>query len=105
MAEPFGWSGISREDLGKVLDQLKTFEGMMWRELLFQGGRRHKMVPTGNICPKAQQRLDEIGEGELDQLVEFGLGGRSRIWGILRQGVLHLLWWDPDHQVCPSNKN
>jgi len=37
-------------------------------------------------------------------LFSFAIDGRRRVWGIRREHVLCLLWWDPNHQVCPSQK-
>ena len=25
--------------------------------------------------------------------------GKKRVWGLREGAVLHLLWWDPDHEV------
>ena len=30
------------------------------------------------------------------------MGGKQRLWGFLRAGVFHVLWWDPEHQIYPS---
>jgi hypothetical protein len=43
-----------------------------------------------------------MGLDEFEDLVSLRLSARERVWGILAEGVLELLWWDPDHKVCPS---
>lgn len=43
-----------------------------------------------------------IGLDDQDALVSLGLTGRERIWGFIANGVMNLLWWDPNHEVCPS---
>ena len=40
--------------------------------------------------------------GHLDAVDDFARElTRRRVFGYLDNGVLVLLWWDPDHQVCP----
>jgi len=37
-----------------------------------------------------------------DALVSLRLSGKERVWGILQENALLLLWWDPGHEICPS---
>jgi hypothetical protein len=30
------------------------------------------------------------------------MGARERLWGFRRGSVFHVVWWDPDHKVCPT---
>jgi hypothetical protein len=56
------------------------------------------------LIKEAQDRLTEISLDDLDELTSLHLTGKGRVWGIIDQGVMNLLWWDPEHQVCPSHK-
>jgi hypothetical protein len=40
-----------------------------------------------------------------DEVTSLHLSGTERVVGVLEpRGVMHILWWDPDHGVCPSQK-
>jgi len=45
-----------------------------------------------------ERNLDEWA----DHLTSLRMGGKQRLWGFLRAGVFHVLWWDPEHQIYPS---
>lgn len=98
---PWCWSKIKNVDFIEVLRKMGSFEGMDWAE-----HRRHgsHLVAVGNLCKEAQKRLDEIGEDDLDDLFSFRFSGKERMWGVQDRNVIKLLWWDPNHEVCPSEK-
>ena len=73
---------------------------MTWQEIL--ESRQHHPIEINRLCPAAQRRLAEISQDDIDDLISLRLGGRERIWGIRDGATLKLLWWDPDHQVCPA---
>jgi hypothetical protein len=102
--DPFGWHEVDQPTIEKIRDRLKHFETMTWREILTEGGKRNHLVKVGDLCKEAQQRLQVIRQDDLAELLSLGLTGRERIWGILDNGVVKLLWWDPEHLVCPSHK-
>lgn len=61
-------------------------------------------IKISDLCKSAQDRLAELRYRDIDELFSLHLTSKNRVWGILRQGVLSLLWWDPEHQICPSAK-
>jgi hypothetical protein len=102
LCDPFGWHLL---DAARVLDirlKLCQFETMTWGEILVAGGQRNHLISFEQLVPAAQQRLRSIGQGDLAEVLSLRLAAKERVWGILREGVLHLLWWDPDHAICPS---
>ena len=56
------------------------------------------------LCSHAQKRLVEMKLDDVDEVHSLRLSGVHRVWGILTENVLTLLWWDPNHEVCPSLK-
>ena len=72
---------------------------MTWGEV---EGRGSHFVDVDNCSREAQKRLEEIKLDDLEQLFSLRIGGRKRIFGWRREAVLYVLWWDPDHKVCPS---
>ncbi len=99
---PFGWNKINRVRLlDEILPKIQGFETMRWQEIL---GRNNHEIRISDISRTAKRRLSDIKLDDIDQLVSLRLSGRERIWGIRNQRTLRVLWWDPEHQVCPSPK-
>ncbi|WP_419659698.1 hypothetical protein Dvar_00190 [Desulfosarcina variabilis str. Montpellier] len=99
---PWCWKGISKEVVWTAIHQkIAEFEEMTWYDIKRNGSHS---IPIYNLCPQAKQRLSEIQLDDIDEIFSLRLTGRQRIFGIKHNEVLKILWWDPDHQVCPSQK-
>lgn len=95
-----------------VISKLCDFAALTWRDIERQmtGGRKrhrkHHDMPIDKLCSDAQadikrRRLDEdFG----DTIFRFRLSGEKRLWGFRQGRVFHVVWWDPEHKVCPSEK-
>ncbi len=104
LAGPFGWSLLATDDLEQVLARFRAWESMTWHQIRMEGKKRNHSIEVADCSPAAQQRLIEIKLDDVDQLFSLGVQGKPRILGILDRTVFKILWWDPDHQVCPSEK-
>jgi hypothetical protein len=105
MVDPFGWHKIeSVEKLREILGKLCELEALNWNEILVIRKKQNHEVDVGDLSKDAQKRLVEIFQDDIDSLVSLRLSGVERVWGIREKAILKLLWWDPNHQVCPSLK-
>ena len=102
LVDLFGWHSIDGLKIRTVREKLGNFESMTWNEILVKGRKRNHTGSVAKLCTAAQKRLREIGHADLDEVVSLGVNSTERVWGILREGILTVLWWDPQHQVCPS---
>jgi hypothetical protein len=100
----YGWQNIDAATLRTIHEKLSNFESMTWREILLDSKKQNHTVPVQNLCKEARDRLIELNLDDIDEITSLRLSGTQRIWGILDQGVMELLWWDPHHQVYPSTK-
>ena len=41
---------------------------------------------------------------DIDQLRSLRRTGKQRVSLVLDRGIFNLLWWDPQHLVCPDKK-
>jgi len=104
MVSPFGWSKIAPDKLREIRDKLRDFESMTWHEILVVAKHRNHAVSIEKLCKEARDRLEETGQSDIEELVSLRLSGLARVWGIRSENVLNVLWWDPEHAVCPSLK-
>ena len=99
---PWGWNQIDCPYfLKNIWKKMRDFETMTWGEIL---SKNHHAIAVSRIIGDAQKRLRELGHDDVEELVSFRLTGRQRLWAIRLGNVSSLLWWDPNHEICPSHK-
>jgi hypothetical protein len=98
---PFGWQVLTGELAKTIHAKLSNFEGMTWTEIERSGSHN---VAKAKLAKQARDRLAKLKQDDVDELFSLRLSGKERIWGIRERSVLRLLWWDPQHEVCPSAK-
>ncbi|MCY3956656.1 MAG: hypothetical protein OXF47_11770 [Nitrospira sp.] len=106
----WGWEGAAKEDWWeKIFTKLKSIDSMTWAELArATGGRNngnnHHFVQVKDLAKQAKDRLKEKNQEDVTQLFSLRLNARTRIYGIRDGRALKLLWYDPNHTVCPVTK-
>lgn len=103
MVDPFGWHKVDETTVHEIRQKLGYFESMTVNQVFVVNKHHHHSVRADKLCPEARQRLADL-RLEVEDLHSLRLSGPKRVWGFLTQNVLNLLWWDPEHQVCPSLK-
>ena len=107
----WGWKGMPATEWRSILQHLRAFEGMTWAEIkAAAGGRKYgnnsHVLQVTDLVNKAQDRLEEIGIEELDEVFSLRLTQTLRLYGIRDGRVLRLLWHDPHHGTkrgcCPT---
>jgi hypothetical protein len=88
------------------VDDRREFEKLYWREIeKFNAGNGHQMhhsMPIDAICTEACKRLEFLEMVEAD-IYRFRLGNKRRLWGFRRVNLFEILWYDPDHNVYPTD--
>lgn len=101
----WSWHNLTRPEAREVYGQLAGMEQRTWLEAAGTGSAGTcKAIPITSLCRDAQDRLVELQIDDQDVIWEIRLGGQPRVWGIRAGDLFCLLWWDPDHEVCPSKK-
>jgi hypothetical protein len=83
----------------EVLTRLGRFESMTWREI--DGPTGSHGVAFQSLIRNAQ-RLIEIEQDDAAEYFSLRINGPARVWGIRDGHTLKILWWDPEHEICPS---
>lgn len=100
---PWCPSKCKEDGVRQILERLGNLESVNWVTIKAETGSH--IVGAGNICKEARKRLTERKLDEwADHLTSLRMGGKERLWGFLRGGIFHALWWDPEHQVYPTKK-
>ncbi len=104
----WGWNKIDEISIFEtILEKLKQYEEMTWSEIEKKKGYRGKqnhLMPVKEICKKARERLKSLRLDDIDCLYSLRFSGKERLWGIRKNEVLYILWWDPNHGVCPVTR-
>lgn len=80
---------------------------LKWSEIGTQtsgGHKKHHRQQISSLDVAAQKditkaRLDEVFGGEI---YRFRLTAKQRLWGFRGDRAFHVLWWDPEHKVYPT---
>lgn len=97
---PFAWPKGDGAEL-RILEKLHNFDSMSWAEI---EGPDHHAIEVDCLSKDASKRLAEIKQDDITEVFSFHFSGKPRVIGIRDRNVVKLLWWDPEHQVCPSHK-
>ncbi|MBU2622474.1 MAG: hypothetical protein KKD92_09180 [Proteobacteria bacterium] len=95
----------SFETLQKIRNRLSEYENLKWSEVSSKGSNHP--LPINKIIPKAQRRLSELGYVDIESLYQLKISNgnqKQRLWGIRKENIFQILWWDPRHEVCPVEK-
>jgi hypothetical protein len=90
-----------------LFPKFKEIETKKWSELEKETFGRHgksknHWVDVNAIIKPAQDRLGELNMDDHERIYSMRLTGTQRIWGIRLQNYFRLLWFDFNHQICPS---
>lgn len=97
---PFAWPVGTQTEL-EIVKKLHDFDSMDWSKI---EGRNNHLISIDKLSKEAKQRLQDIKQDDIDELFSFRLQGKPRIFCIRDRHIAKLLWYDPEHKVCPSNK-
>jgi hypothetical protein len=99
---PWSWRGVQIIlALSDIVPKLHDFESMNWGDI--EGKTGSHFVKVSDLCNEARDRLTTMDE-DADSLFSLRLTNKMRIWGIRDLAIFRLIWWDPEHSVCPSLK-
>jgi hypothetical protein len=95
------FGAMDQADMSSVFARLKEFERMTWREIETQTKHHNHPMPVKIITQAAQNRLAALNQDDVEDLFTFRIEKKQRVWGIRRERIYHILWWDPEHTVYP----
>lgn len=97
-----GWIHLRPEDLDELLERFRRWETMTWKQILAEGRKQNHAIDVSKCSVEAQERLRYLKLDDQEQLMSLSVNSKARVIGILDRATFRILWWDPDHQICPS---
>lgn len=89
----------------------KEFAKLTWKEIdgFSSGGKRshklHHSHEVGDLIPEAQQRWSDLDLEQYETVFRFRLGNTERVWGYISHAHFHIVWWDRNHSIYPTEHN
>lgn len=87
----------------EIATAIKSCEQRTWVDIEANHKRDHP-IEINNLSKFARDRLCELQLDDIDELWSLHFDGRCRLWGIRNQTLIQILWLDPLHAICPSEK-
>ena len=88
-----------------LLNRIKSIETMTMSEAFNQRDEPGKDYAIADLPSKAaRERLVVLEYDDEDQISRLRVTGRGRLCGFRRNERFYTLWWDPNHEIYPSNK-
>lgn len=97
---PFPWTCFDDAEItAGILSHLTNVEGLSESDLL-KGGSHP--IELHKLSKEARDRLEELQHDDLDTLFSLRVKGQERVFCIHHGNIMRVLWYDPEHKVCPS---
>ncbi|MFD0405567.1 hypothetical protein [Kitasatospora sp. NPDC127116] len=102
---PWGLAKLSPAEMEYLLKKLADVEKQTVREIFNQSADLGKHYETHDLPSKAaQERLVELQLSDMTRISRLRFKGKERLFGFLVDNVFHVVWWDPEHEIWPSQK-
>lgn len=99
------------EHVREILEKQVSFSKMSWQEIKTathdaKGKSKHHNLEIESLSAEAKRRIEklQLSEDDRDSIFSFALQNKLRIVGIKEEPFFHVLWYDPEHKVCPSKR-
>ncbi|MBP2622277.1 hypothetical protein ACVRXQ_13150 [Streptococcus panodentis] len=102
------WSVLNPDFIEKeIFKALKSFESMTWQEIDSASGGKKKgtnnhFISFESMINEARNRADELKLLQHESLYSLRIQGKIRLFGVLNNGIYHIVWYDGNHAICPS---
>jgi hypothetical protein len=95
------WKPLPAGTLQQIIDKLPDFERLRSKTDI---NKMLHPIPLARLCKDARDRLKELQQDDTEHLQSWRITQLERLWCVERDGVMCVLWWDPNHEVCPVSK-
>ena len=98
------WSLKTSKDIySEVIDKLVSFENMRWKDIIVRDKDKNHWITCDKLSKPAQKRIRDK-QWEYSELFSLRLSGKLRLFGYIENGIFNIIWYDKNHEICPSPK-
>ena len=101
LSGPYSCSEIKPDEWLLILSKIRLWETMTWNEI---EGRRDHSISIESLSDTTKKRLTDLQLDDIDEVFSLHIDGKKRLFGIRDRNIFKVLWWDREHNVCPSLK-
>lgn len=98
----YGWDHL-KGNLPYIVEKLHNLEVQTWNEILIINRERNHSISIDSINSEARKLLIKNKE-DVELVYSLRLSSTERLFGIIDHGMFDIMWWDPNHEICPSPK-
>lgn len=99
MVDPHGWHQLDATKVEYIRQKLAEYEAKDWNQIWITEKKHNHHVEVSTFdCPDAREWMRR-NLPDQDVLWRLRLTGKERVWGIYREGVFHIIFWDPEHLI------
>ena len=102
---------MSRSDFNhkEILEKIILYSNMTWSDIRKQthdnNKSKHHFLEMESLSGAALERIRANKlEDFSDSIFSFALQNKLRLIGYRQDAFFHLVWFDPQHEFCPSQK-
>lgn len=79
-----------------IFPKLREYENMTWADIQVSAKKQNHYINTDSLNKIARDRLASL-QIEAEDIFSLRLGGKLRLYGLIIDGVYHILWYDNNH--------
>jgi hypothetical protein len=98
------WTSMDTAKSKEIMGKMGEWEKKTWNEIFSADRANQHDVEVGDLIKDAQDRLTDLKLDDFDSLFRFRFSGKERLWGVKLENIFYIVWWDPNHEICPSAK-
>ncbi len=105
-----GWAAVDEADLRRIVDRIAALDDRPPMEVVAgpATSQRHFTVYDQSTIDRgftadAKRQLARRERDDATEIARIRIGSAKRLYAVrTRRGVFEMLWWDPNHEIYPT---
>lgn len=105
-----GWSAIDDADLHRIVECIAALDDRSMTQVLAGSSTSQRYFAVYDqatvdrgFSADAKRQLADRERDDATEIARIRVGGTKRLYAVKTpRGVFELLWWDPNHQIYPT---
>lgn len=85
----------------ELFEKLVDYEGYKWNDIITTSGGNNHFIQASSLNKEARSYCERF---QIEEVMSLRLTGKKRLFGTMSQNVFSIIWYDPEHKICPSIK-